>query len=85
VRRDDDPLVLTECEFSLLAYLALRKDQVVTGLEIEDHLHHQGRPPRGIALESAVRNLGVKLSVYGSSCGIQTRHGSGYVLRDGSA
>ena len=73
---------LTKRELSLFEFLALRKGELVTRIEIEDNLYAERDLPSSNAVESALSTLRAKLASSGSTCRIRTRHGLGYVLED---
>jgi len=71
---------LTQREYSLLEYLALRRGEVVTRENVEDHIYGVNKLPSSNAVDSAICILRSKL---GAGKGlIQTRRGRGYVLED---
>ncbi len=74
---------LTKRELSLFEFLALRKGQLVSRIEIEDNLYGERQLPNSNAVESAICTLRAKLAGIASTCHIRTRHGLGYVLEDG--
>lgn len=75
-------VVLAKRDFKVLEYLARRKGEVVTRVEIEDHIYGEGNFPGSNVIESAVSTLRKKLRSAGASPAdlIQTRHGLGYWL-----
>ena len=83
--RGEEPMLLTKRELALFEFLVLRKNAVVSRMEIEDNLYAENRLPRSNAVESAISTLRKKLAAVKSSCRIHTRHGLGYVLEDGTA
>lgn len=74
-------LDLTAREFGLLEYLALRRGQVVTREEIEDHIYGTSKLPSSNAVDSTICILRSKLGERGKDL-IQTRRGRGYVLEE---
>jgi len=72
-------LDLTAREFALLEYLALRRGQVVSREEIEDHIYGVHKLPSSNAVDSTVCFLRGKLGPEGKRL-ILTCHGRGYVL-----
>jgi DNA-binding response OmpR family regulator len=73
---------LTRREFQLLEYLARRKGQTVSRIDIEDHIYGERNLPESNAVESSVCTLRRKLKSAGGDPRelIQTRHGQGYCL-----
>lgn len=70
------PVELSPREYMLLEYLALRRGQLVTRTEIEQHIYDDQVEPMSNVVDSAVCVLRKKLA-----CPvIQTRRGLGYVL-----
>jgi len=76
---DAEPLELTAREYALLEYLALRRGQVVTREEIEDHIYGVHKLPSSNAVDSTICVLRAKLGPRGKAL-IRTRRGQGYVL-----
>ena len=83
-RLGDVPLDLTAREYALLEYLALRRGQVVTREEIEDHIYGVHKLPSSNAVDSAVCVLRAKLGERGRQL-VHTRRGQGYRLEEPSA
>ncbi len=71
---------LTAREYALLALLASRRGQIVSGEEIEDHLYDERTFPLSNAVQSAISMLRSRLAVDGAPPLIHTRRGLGYVL-----
>ena len=78
-RVESADLDLTTREYALLEYLAVRRGQVVTREEIEDHIYGVNRLPSSNAVDSTVCLLRAKLGPGGKDL-IRTRRGRGYVL-----
>jgi DNA-binding response OmpR family regulator len=76
-------LELSAREYALIEYLALRRGQIVTREQIEDHIYGLQHLPSSNAVDSAVCLLRAKLGEAGKQL-IRTRRGQGYVL-DGPA
>src|SRR6185436_3373376 len=74
------PLGLTPREFMLLEYLALRRGQVVSRAEIEEHLYPDSAELMSNVVDSAICTLRKKISPPGAAPLIHTRRGMGYVL-----
>ncbi|MFN0244521.1 MAG: response regulator transcription factor [Planctomycetota bacterium] len=79
VKIGDCALDLTAREYALLEYLALRRGQVVTREEIEDHIYGVNKLPSSNAVDSTMCVLRGKLGPHGRNL-IRTRRGQGYVL-----
>jgi len=76
----DADLPLKPREFRILEYLALRRDQVVSRLEIESHLYDEEREIASNAVNSAISVLRKHLESGGHAELIQTLRGHGYLL-----
>jgi DNA-binding response OmpR family regulator len=81
VRRGGNSIVLAPREYALLEYLALRRGQVVSRTEIEDHIYGMAADVMSNVVDSAVCALRRKIDDEGPSL-IQTRRGMGYVLQE---
>jgi len=75
---------LSSREYQLLEYLVLRRGQIVTREEIEDHIYGVNRLPASNAVDSAVCIVRAKLGAFGRSL-IRTKRGQGYVLEEPGA
>ena len=84
VTRAGHPLDLSPREFALLEYLVLRRGQVVSRREIEEHIYDDLSDPVSNVVDSAICILRKKISLPNSTALINTRRGVGYVL-DGEA
>jgi DNA-binding response OmpR family regulator len=73
-------LELTTREYALLEYLAVRRGEIVTREEIEDHIYGVHKLPASNAVDSAICLLRSKLGA-GKDL-IRTRRGRGYVLEE---
>lgn len=73
---------LTKREYQILEYLARRKGETVTRIEIEDHVYGARNLPESNAVESAISIIRRKLREAGEGADamLQTRHGLGYCL-----
>jgi len=80
VTRAGRPIRLTPREYALLLLLANRKGQVVSRIEIEDHLYDERNFPLSNVVQSAVSSLRSRLSVPGTTPLIHTCWGKGYML-----
>ena len=76
----DAELALKPREFRILEYLALRRDQVVSRMEIESHLYNEEREIASNAVNSAISVLRKHLESGGHAELIQTLRGHGYLL-----
>ena len=82
VSRGSRPIRLGAREYALLLYLASRAGEVVSRIEIEDHLYDERTLPSSNAVESAICALRARLAAGGGKALIHTRRGFGYVLSD---
>ncbi len=73
-------IALSAREYSLLEYLAFRKDQVVTRIEIQDHVYDEHTLPVSNAVDSGICTLRAKLAKVTDQPLIHTRRNQGYVL-----
>ena len=80
VKRAGEPVRLKPREYALLEYLALRRGEVVSRREIEDHIYDSHVDPMSNVVDSAVCTLRKKIALPDSPPLIHTRHGVGYVL-----
>jgi len=80
VKRRGQILHLTPREYALLLLLAKRKGEVVTRIEIEDHLYDERTFPQSNVVQSAISSLRAQLAVPGARPLIHTRWGRGYLL-----
>ena len=76
----DRTLDLSRREFALLSYLASRVGEVVSRIEIEDHLYDEETLPLSNVVASTIYALREKLEQDGEPRLIHTRRGLGYVL-----
>jgi DNA-binding response OmpR family regulator len=80
VTRGERRLDLSRREYSLLQYLATRPGEIVSRIEIEDHLYDEATLPNSNVVASTICALRDKLELHGASRLIHTRRGMGYVL-----
>jgi DNA-binding response OmpR family regulator len=80
--RQGEPIELTFREYALLEYLALRKGQVVSRREIEDHIYDDGAELTSNVVDSFVYRLRKKIESSQGPTLIHTRRGMGYVLEE---
>src|SRR5262245_24617737 len=81
-QRGERLLDLSCREYALLTYLASRRGELVSRIEIEDHLYDEERLPCSNVVASTICALRNKLEVEGESRLIHTRRGLGYMLSD---
>jgi two-component system, OmpR family, response regulator len=79
VTEDGMPMDLTPQEFKLISYLVHRRGQVISQLEITEHIYHQDYERDSNAVEVLVARVRKRL---GPEV-VKTRRGFGYVLGDG--
>lgn len=77
----DKPLELTSFEYRVLEYFALHPDQVVSKLELNDHLYDEDADPDSNVIEVIVGRLRKKLDPEGEWQPIETLRGRGYRFR----
>ncbi len=83
VRRGSQELKLAPQLFALLEYLLLRKGQVVSRSEIEEHIYDAQVSPASNVVDTAVCALRRAISVSEESAPvIHTRRGMGYVIEE---
>lgn len=81
VRRGDRHLDLSRREYALIKYLASRPGEIVSRIEIEDHLYDEDTLPMSNVVASTICALRDKLEADGEPRLIHTRRGLGYVLQ----
>jgi len=70
-------------EYNLLEYLSLRKGELVSRTEIEEHIYDELAAPMSNVVDSAIYSLRKTLGKCGdSSPEIETRRGQGYILKE---
>jgi DNA-binding response OmpR family regulator len=82
VTRAGRAISLTAKEFALLEYLLGRAPDIVSRLEIIEHVWDMHFDPQTNLVEVYINRLRQKLSAAGDSKIIHTVHGAGYCLRD---
>lgn len=83
VRREGRELHLTPQLFALLEYLLLRKGQVVSRTEIEEHIYDEQVSPMSNVVDTAVCALRRAITLSEKSVPlIHTRRGMGYVIHE---
>jgi DNA-binding winged helix-turn-helix (wHTH) protein len=80
VPRGDRTIDLPPREYALLEYLALRKGQVVSRTEIEQHIYDEHVEPASNVVDAAVYALRRKIDPADGPSFIRTRRGMGYTL-----
>jgi DNA-binding response OmpR family regulator len=81
VLRDGAPLPLRQRELSVLEFLALRADRLVSRQELEQHLYDGRADPSSNVVPAAIYALRQLIDRPGEPSLIETRRGLGYVLR----
>jgi two-component system copper resistance phosphate regulon response regulator CusR len=83
VRRGGRELNLTPQLFALLEYLLLRKGQVVSRTEIEEHIYDEQVSPMSNVVDTAVCALRRAITISDKNAPlIHTRRGMGYVIHE---
>ena len=77
-----DPVSLTKREYALLEYLAYRKGEIVSRMQIEDHLYGERNFPMSNAVDRVICTLRKKIQPEHEPELLTTRRGMGYVLND---
>ncbi len=75
---NDEPMELTGFEYKLLAYFVLHPDQVLSKLELNEHLYEDDADPDSNVIEVILGRLRKKLDPEGDWKPIQTLRGRGY-------
>ena len=75
-------LPLTTREYALLEFMTRRAGQVITRMEIAEHVWDNSYDPLSSVIDVYVRLLRAKLAPSGCEDVIKTRRGAGYVLSD---
>ena len=84
VKRAGLPVGLAAREYALIEYLLMRRGQVVSRSEIEEHIYDDLTSPMSNVVDAAICTLRRKLQVRpGLPPLIHTRRGMGYVLEHG--
>jgi DNA-binding response OmpR family regulator len=78
--RSGQAIELGPREYALLEHLALRRGEVVTRREIEEHIYDGDADPMSNVVDSAICLLRKKLGTSRGGPLIRTRRGMGYVL-----
>ncbi|HUJ71690.1 MAG TPA: response regulator transcription factor [Verrucomicrobiae bacterium] len=80
VTRAGAAIDLTAREYRLLEYLMLRRGEVVSRSEIEEHIYSESADPLSNVVDSAICTLRRKITPHGKLPLIATKRGLGYVL-----
>jgi two-component system response regulator PhoP len=75
---NEEPLDLTQFEYKLLAYFVLHPDQVLSKLQLNEHLYEDDADPDSNVIEVILGRLRKKLDPSGEWKPIQTLRGRGY-------
>ncbi|MGB0515061.1 MAG: response regulator transcription factor [Wenzhouxiangellaceae bacterium] len=78
VSLDGQPLDLTSFEYKLLAYFVLHPDQVLSKMQLNEHLYEDDADPESNVIEVIIGRLRKKLDPSGEWKPIQTLRGRGY-------
>jgi len=78
VRLGDAPLELTSFEYKLLAYFALHPDEVLSKMQLNEHLYEDDADPDSNVIEVIIGRLRRKLDPDGTWQPIRTLRGRGY-------
>lgn len=81
VRLNDQLLDLTSFEYKVLEYFALHPEQVVSKMELNEHLYDEDADPDSNVIEVIVGRLRRKLDPEGGWQPIETLRGRGYRFR----
>lgn len=82
VMRSGELISLTSREYALLEYLALRKGQVISRTDIEEHIYDDRAEVMSNVIDSFVYRLRKKIEPPDGPALIRTRRGMGYVLEE---
>jgi DNA-binding response OmpR family regulator len=80
VKRAGEVIDLTAREYRLLEYLALRRGEVVSRSEIEEHIYGDSVDPLSNVVDSAICTLRRKITPPGKPPLIGTKRGLGYMM-----
>ncbi len=83
VELDGQSLDLTTFEYKVLEYFALHPDQVVSKMELNEHLYDEDADPESNVIEVIIGRLRKKLDPEGAWTPIETLRGRGYRFRAG--
>ncbi|MCP5538287.1 MAG: response regulator transcription factor [Akkermansiaceae bacterium] len=80
VFRDEKEIILTKREYGILEYLAHRPGEVVSRMDVWNHVYQENEDYASNAIDVYVGYLRKKLNKEGQANLIQTRRGQGYYL-----
>ncbi len=80
VRREGRPIALRPREYALLEFLALRRGELVSRSEIEQHIYDERVQPMSNVVDAAICALRRKVDEAGAPSLIETRRGMGYIF-----
>ena len=83
VSLEDQPLDLTQFEYKLLEYFVLHPDQVLSKMQLNEHLYEDDADPESNVIEVILGRLRKKLDPDGAWKPIQTLRGQGYRFSPG--
>ena len=83
VSLEDQPLELTQFEYKLLEYFVLHPDQVLSKMQLNEHLYEDDADPESNVIEVILGRLRKKLDPDGQWKPIQTLRGQGYRFSPG--
>lgn len=81
VRRDGETIELTGFEYKMLEYFVLHPGQVVSKMELSEHLYDEDTDPDSNVIEVIIGRLRRKLDPDGTWNPIETLRGRGYRFR----
>ncbi len=81
VFRRDSPVELTPKEFSLLEYLLMQRGTVISRCNLTEHLYAGFGDIASNVIDVLICTLRKKIKVAGEPSMIQTKRGSGYIIR----
>jgi DNA-binding response OmpR family regulator len=84
VRRGDKPIALRPREYALLEFLALRRGELVSRNEIEQHIYDERVQPMSNVVDTAICALRRRVDMPGERSLIETRRGMGYIFDPGA-
>jgi len=82
VTRGGLPIPLRPREYALLEFLALRRGEVVSRTEIEQHIYDDRAEPMSNVVDAAIYALRRKIDRPGAPSLIRTRRGMGYIIQE---
>ena len=83
VSLEDQPLDLTQFEYKLLEYFVLHPDEVLSKMQLNEHLYEDDADPESNVIEVILGRLRKKLDPDGQWKPIQTLRGQGYRFSPG--